>query len=193
LHERLHSYIYSAAVKTYLTGFPYTITPLPLAYPTDSTTYYRENANVRGYQWMLGEALMAIPLYGNDYNDKDTRDIYLPAGKWIDYDNGKVYEGATLLKNFSIPVDKTPLLVGGTGFVVEKVDGKLCGRVYPIGFEGETTFYDKDGKTKSVISIKLKNKVPVIVDRSTGKKIKVQYKRYAYEFVFAPAHNYTIN
>jgi alpha-glucosidase (family GH31 glycosyl hydrolase) len=193
LHDRLHAYIYSAAVKTHLTGFPYTMTPLSLAYPTDSATYYRENAKVRGYQWMLGEALLAIPLYGDDYNKSTSRDVYLPAGKWIDYDNGKVYEGKTMLKGFSIPVEKTPLFVGGTGFVAEKVNGKLLGRIYPVGFEGETEFYDQDGKTRSTILIKIKSaKAPVITDTTTGKRIKSEYKRFAHQFEFIPGHNYTM-
>ncbi len=193
LHERLHPYIYSAVVKTHLTGFPYSMTPLPLAFPTDTATYYRENAKVRGYQWLLGEALLATPLYGNDYSENTTRDIYLPAGKWVDYDSGKVYEGQTLLKNFTIPVDKTPLFVGGTGLVIEKIDGKLMGRIYPIGFKGETVFYSEDGKTKSDFSINIRNdKLPVIIDTSTGKRIKSAYKRYAYEFEFVPGRHYKI-
>lgn len=193
LHDRLHDYIYSAAIKTYLTGFPYTMTPLPLAYPSDPATYYRENDKVRGYQWLLGDALMAIPLYGNDYNQSNTRDVYLPEGKWIDYDNGKLYQGPSLLKDFSIPVDKTPLLVGGTGFVVEKMNDKLMGRIYPVGFSGETVFYDKDGKTKSVISIPgAFDKVTTIKDETTGKKVKVRYNRFAYEFELVPGHNYKV-
>lgn len=146
LHDRLHDYIYSAAVRTYLTGFPYTMTPLPLAYPADSNTYYRENDKVRGYQWLIGDALMAIPLYGNDYGKSNTRNVYLPAGKWIDYDNGKGYQGPVLLKDFSVPVDKTPLLVGGTGFVVEKINEKLYGRIYPVGFKGQTNFTTRTEK-----------------------------------------------
>ena len=194
LHDRLHDYIYSAAVRTYLTGFPYTMTPLPLAYPADSTTYYRGNDKVRGYQWLLGDALMAIPLYGNDYGQSNSRDVYLPGGKWIDYDNGKVYQGPSLLKDFSIPVDKTPLFVGGTGFVVEKINGKLMGRIYPVGFSGETVFYDKDGKTKSVISIKgAFDKVTNVRDETTGKRVKVQYNRFAYEFEFIAGHNYKVD
>ena len=193
LHERLHSYIYSAAVKTYLTGFPYTMTPLPLAYPKDSATYYRENAKVRGYQWLLGEALLAAPLYGDDYDESATRDIYLPKGKWIDYDSGRVYEGQTLLRNFNMPVDKTPLFVGGTGLVIEKIDGKLIGRIYPVGFKGKTEFYDQDGKNKSDFLIKIRNdKSPAITDTSTGKKVRLQYRRHAHEFAFIPGHNYKI-
>jgi alpha-glucosidase (family GH31 glycosyl hydrolase) len=193
LHERLHPYIYSAAVKTYLTGFPYSMTPLPLAYPTDSATYYRENAKVRGYQWLLGEALLAAPMYGDDYEESTTRDIYLPAGKWIDYDSGKMYEGQTLLTNFKIPVDKTPLFVGGTGLVIEKIDGKLIARVYPVGFKGETVFYDQDGKTKSVFSIEIHNdRSPIITNTSTGKRVTPHHRKHAHEFVFVPGHNYKI-
>lgn len=193
LHDRLHPYIYSAAVRTYETGFPYTMTPLPLAYPDDSVTYYRENDKVRGYQWLIGDALMAIPLYGNDYDKSDTRDVYLPTGKWIDYDNGEVYEGPVMLKDFSMPVDKTPLLVGGTGFVVEQENGKLYARIYPVGFMGETVFYDKDGKTKSHISFqKAVDKKPVIVDKTIGHKVKVSNNRFAYEFAFIPGHDYVV-
>ena len=193
LHDRLHSYIYSAAVKTFLSGFPYTMTPLPLAYPADSATYYRENDTVRGYQWLIGDALMAIPLYGNDYNQSNTRNIYLPAGKWIDYDNGNVYQGPSLVQNFNIPVDKTPLLVGGTGFVVEKIDGKLYGRIYPVEFKGETVFYDKDAKTKSLLFIEGPfDKVTTIKDETTGKQVPMEYKRFAFQFRFTPGHNYIV-
>lgn len=193
LHDRLHAYIYSAAIRTYLTGFPYTMTPLPLAYPYDTATYYRENEKVRGYQWLIGDALIAVPLYGNDYATSNTRDIYLPEGKWIDYDNGRVYQGPTTLKNFIIPVDKTPLFVGGTGFVVEKINEKLYGRIYPVGFEGETVFYDKDGKTKSVITIKnFKDKTPSVQDQTTGKNIPVRLNKFAWQFEFIPGHHYLI-
>lgn len=193
LHDRLHPYIYSAAITTYKTGFPYTMTPLPLAYPKDTSTYYRENDKIRGYQWMIGDALMAIPLYGNDYDKGNTRDIYLPKGKWIDYDNGNVYQGPTMLHDFSIPVDKTPLLVGGTGFVVEQRDGALHGRIYSVGYNGKTTFYGKDGTTKSTIFIHVwSGKSPRIIDQTTGNEVRNNYNRFAYEFSFVPGHNYVI-
>lgn len=193
LHDRLHPYIYSAAIRTYLTGFPYTMTPLPLAYSHDPDTYYRENEKVRGYQWLIGDALMAVPLYGNDYAETNSRDIYLPEGKWIDYDNGKVYQGPTTLQDFVIPVDKTPLFVGGTGFIVEKINNKLYGRVYPVGFEGETVFYDKDGKTRTIVIIKGYRKgKPVIRDKTTGAVLPAALVRHAWKFELIPGHNYII-
>jgi len=136
---------------------------------------------------------MAIPLYGDDYAESNTRDVYLPEGKWIDYDNGKVYNGPTTLKNFPIPVDKTPLLVGGSGFVVEKKEGKLYGRIYPVGFEGNTVFYDKDGQTKSEIGIEnFKDKKPVVQDQTAGKNVPVRLNDYAWQFEFIPGHDYLI-
>lgn len=193
LHDRLHPYMYSAAIHTWLSGFPYTMTPLPLAYPDDSMTYYRENAKQRGYQWMIGEALMAVPLYGNDYATAHTRDVYLPAGTWIDYDNGKAYQGPRMLKNFPLPVDKTPLFVGGTGFVVEQEAGKLLGRLYATGFRGETTFYGKDGQTRSRISISYSGAgQPVVRDQTTGQTLPVSRARHAWTFVFTPGHDYQV-
>ena len=67
LHARLHPYIYSNAVKFYRDGYPHTMTPLPIAFPEDANVYYRENSKERGFQWMIGDALMAYPLYGEDY------------------------------------------------------------------------------------------------------------------------------
>ena len=77
------------------------MTPLPLAFPDDPAVYTLENATRRGYQWLIGDALMAIPLYGDDYATAATRDVYLPRGRWIDYDTGVVHEGPTTLSAFA--------------------------------------------------------------------------------------------
>ena len=47
----------------------------------------------RGYEWLIGDSLLATPLYGNDYDTASSRDVYLSAGKWMDYDTGKLYSG----------------------------------------------------------------------------------------------------
>jgi alpha-glucosidase (family GH31 glycosyl hydrolase) len=169
------------------------MTPLPLAYPQDTTTYYRANQTVRGYQWMIGDALLASPLYGNDYATATSRDVYLPEGKWIDYDDGKVYQGPAMLKDFSLPVDKTPLFVGGTGLVVEKVEGKLYGRVYPVGYQGQTVFYASDGKTKSTFTIRGEEAARCTVRDLTAKKaVKTALVRHAWQFELTPGHDYSI-
>ena len=96
---------------------------------------------------------MAYPLYGEDYETAQTRNVYLPEGIWIDYDTGKEYTGPQLLSDFEIPVEKTPLFVGGTGIVIEEIEGELKGRIYPVTNKAQTIFFGKDGDTKSVLSI----------------------------------------
>ena len=73
---------------------------------------------------MIGDALMAYPLYGEDCETAQARNVYLPEGKWIDYDNGREYIGPLLLKDFKIPVEKTPLFVGGTGIIIEEIEAQ---------------------------------------------------------------------
>jgi alpha-glucosidase (family GH31 glycosyl hydrolase) len=154
LHARLHPYIYSAAVDAFETGFPWTLAPLPLVFPDDPRVYGRENATVRGYEWMLGPSLLATPLYGDDYATAESRDVYLPAGKWLDYDTGRAYEGPVLLKGFLLPPGKTPLFVGGKGVLVlrDPKDSGLRATVYPIQAGGSTyRFTHPDATARTTI------------------------------------------
>src|SRR5699024_1842454 len=106
LHDRLQPYIYDAAIDTYESGFPYTLTPLPLAYPDDSNVYGLADTTRRSYQWLIGESLLATPLYGGDYATANSRDVYLPEGTWMEYDSGKMYEGPTTLENIPFRLRK---------------------------------------------------------------------------------------
>ncbi len=192
-HHRLQPFIYSAAIRTYRTGFPYTMTPLPLAFPDDAKVHGRENNRVRGYQWLINDTLLAYPLYGDDYASSNSRDLYLPAGKWIDYDDGTLYQGPKLLKNFAIPLEKTPLFVGGSGVVVEQQDNALVGRLYATGFTGKVPFFGKDGVTQSVIDIKHPvGKSVTVTDTHTQQQVEVTRVRHAYQFRFIAGHNYVV-
>jgi alpha-glucosidase (family GH31 glycosyl hydrolase) len=153
----------------------------------------RENSRKRGFQWMIGDALMAYPLYGEDYETARTRNVYLPEGKWIDYDTGKEYTGPQLLEDFEIPVWKTPLFVGGTGIMIEEMEGELKGRIYPVTSETETVFFGKDGGTESVISIEKPDwEKPEIINLTTESKVEFEKKRFAFEFHFTEGHDYCI-
>lgn len=193
LHDRLHPYIYSNAIRAYHTGYPYTMTPLPLAYPKDKNVYDLANTTRRSYQWLIGDALLAAPLYGNDYEFATTRDIYLPEGKWIDYDTGKKYQGPVTLENFEIPLEKAPLFVGGTGIVVEEIEGQLKGRIYEITQQSETVFYGKDGETQGTIIIDNPNWDAIkILDKTENHEIIFKKRRHAFEFDFKEGHDYKI-
>ena len=192
LHDRLQPYIYSQAQRWYLEGYPWTMAPLPVAFPDDPDVYGRENARVRGYEWMIGDALLAIPLYGNDFETATTRDVYLPPGTWIDYDTGKRYEGPALLKGFELPVGKTPLFVGGSGIIVERKDAGLVVRVYPATSKSQSVFIDPEGK-KSTIEIEVSDWSHPTVAAGAGQKVGASWQRHALEFTMRPGENYRIH
>jgi hypothetical protein len=193
LHDRLHPYIYSQAIRFYHDGFPWSMAPLPIVFPNDPAVHGRENNVDRGYQWMIGDALLATPLYGEDYETANTRNVYLPEGTWMDYDSGEIYRGPLMLENFELPVEKTPLFVGGTGIVVEKGTDGLKARIYPVAQHTSTIFYDKDGETASTISIENPdwNNI-VLTDETSKNRVSGMWIRHAYEFDLTPGHNYTV-
>jgi hypothetical protein len=192
LHDRLHPYIYSAAIDTHRSGFPYTMTPLTLAFPDDPAVYELENTTRRGYQWLIGDALMAIPLYGDDYATAGTRDVYLPRGRWIDYDTGEAYDGPATLKQYPIPVTRTPLLVGGSGLVVERRAGSLVARLYRVTTRGETTFHHQDGRESRVRLEVTTWQDPVVVTRASGAPVPSSDDGKALTFGIEPGVDYVV-
>ena len=194
LHDRLQPYIYSQAIRFYQDGFPWSMAPLPLVFPEDPAVHGRENNVDRGYQWMIGDALLATPLYGEDYETASTRNVYLPEGKWMDYETGKIYKGPVLLENFELALEKAPLFVGGTGIVVEKEFNVLKARIYPFTQSASTVFYNRDGELKSTIEIEDPDwGNPVITDKSDGSQVTYLRVRHAFEFDLIPGHDYVIN
>jgi alpha-glucosidase (family GH31 glycosyl hydrolase) len=195
LHDRLQPYIYSQALRFYLEGYPWTMAPLPVAFPDDQEVYGRENDRVRGYEWMIGDALLATPLYGNDYETANSRDIYLPRGTWIDYDTGTRYSGPRMLKNFSMPPEKTPLFVGGTGITVEKRGSQVLARVYPLGAAAETTIYFRDGQSRirvAAIGSSRLSSNHLSVQTDSGSHPQGAWRRNAFEFIIEPGENYEV-
>ena len=192
LHGRLHPYLYSAAVETHRSGFPHTMTPLPLAFPDDPAVYALENTTRRGYQWLIGDALMAIPLYGDDYATSTTRDVYLPPGRWIEYDTGVVHEGPATLSNFAIPVTRNPLMVGGTGIVVEERGERLLARLYPVSVKSSTVFHHKDGRDTTIqVDVRAWN-APVEVATDGGQHVAAKHDGVALAFPIAPGAKYRV-
>ncbi|MDR3737085.1 MAG: glycoside hydrolase family 31 protein, partial [Acidobacteriaceae bacterium] len=192
-HERLRPYIYSQAVRFIHDGYPWTMTPLPVAFPEEPGVYGRENDTVRGYEWMIGDALLATPLYGNDYATATTRDIYLPGGSWIDYETGERFEGPTLLKSHPIPVEKTPLFVGGTGIVIEQQESGLVARIYPVAKTTETEFWSSDGRSRSAIVLHVSDwKKLRVTDTTTHQAVPCTETRFAMQFLLIAGHSYRV-
>src|SRR3546814_19405008 len=96
---------------------------------------------------MIGESLLASPLYGNDYATATKRDVYLPEGKWIDFETGQSFEGPLTLQDYSFPPEKIPVFVGGKGVLVtrEHTDSSFIATVYPVqAGDFDYTFYYPD-------------------------------------------------
>jgi alpha-glucosidase (family GH31 glycosyl hydrolase) len=191
LHDRLQPYLYSFALRATQDGFPWTMTPLPIAYPEQRATYERENAKVRGYEWLIGDALLATPLYGNDYATAETRDVYLPPGQWMDYDTGKLYQGNTTLTGFALPTAKTPLFVGGSAVVLEKSGKTIVARVYPHAPAGKSVFTLPGAAENTTVTVSHKSAAATMV-LDGGSHAPSRLDRYAWEFAVLPGHAYQV-
>jgi alpha-glucosidase (family GH31 glycosyl hydrolase) len=199
LHARLHPYIYSSAIDAWKTGFPHTMCPLPLLWPDEAEVYELENDKRRGYQWMLGDSLLATPLYGNDFATSTTRDVFIPPGKWMDYQTGELYQGPQILKAFDLPLGKPPLFVGGKGILAVQNDlsGPICAQVYPIAPDDTTWTYNwPDGESTSTIHIdSISNTQTSIEVIDTNLHHAVEYKLKstgAIEFEIDMEHTYIV-
>lgn len=139
-HYEIGPYLHSAAIDSYTTGYPHTLTPLPIAFPQDSATVDLASKSRRQFEWMIGPSLLAAPLLHRKYSSPNQLDIYLPSGKWIDIETGAVYLGPTTLEKFELPLDKIPVFVGGKGVYVSRSGDKapLSAVVFPIATGGST-------------------------------------------------------
>ena len=79
---RLMPYVYAQAKDCTERGLPM-VRALLVEFPDDPGAWLVED------QYMFGSQILVAPLLESG----DSRTVYLPRGKWIDYQSGKVYEG----------------------------------------------------------------------------------------------------
>ncbi|MFJ3902692.1 NPCBM/NEW2 domain-containing protein [Streptomyces sp. NPDC090025] len=150
LHEALLPYIYSHAHRATKTGVGLA-RPLALEYPDDPAAA----SDAAKYEFLSGEDFLVAPVYQNAV-ERDG--IYLPKGTWIDYHNGRTYQGPVTLNDYSAPLDTLPLFVragaavpmwpGGIRSATDRRPGDpIAWDVYP---QGTSSFelYEDDGVTR---------------------------------------------
>jgi len=200
-HDKYAPYIYSAAIDSYNTGYPHTISPLHIAFANDENTYDLISREKKQYQWMLGPSMLATPLFGTDFEKAKSRNVYLPEGKWIDYETGEKFYGPTTLEAYSFPENKIPVFIGGKGVIVSKVNQgskNLNIEIFPIAKGGsEYTFTYIDGETKSTITnnnVGWNPDTMVIYDTTTGKKVNYEYNDTfeSFDFALTPGNSYEL-
>ena len=135
-------YIYSAANTSYKNGV--LMKPLAYEYPDDNNTYEIWD------EYIFGNAFLVAPVYDSTNN----RSVYLPEGKWYDFNNlSNVYEGGRTI-NISVPLDKTPVFVKNNSVYVtgniyqgnekiwnKKLNSELTIHFFP-GSAGDKTEYN---------------------------------------------------
>ena len=177
------------------------MTPLHIAFPGDEKTYDLISREKKQYQWMLGPSMLATPLFGNDYETAMKRDVYLPEGKWIDYETGEKFYGPTTLDAYNFPENKIPIFIGGKGVTVSKVSQEtenLNIEVFPISTDGSKyTYTYVDGKTVSTITNNNGGWNPetmVIIDTTTDEIVQFRYNDSlgSFEFALTPGNNYEL-
>lgn len=200
-HSTYAPYIYDAALKSFETGYPTSMTPLYIAYPEDTATYNMINSTNRMYEWMLGESILATPLFGTDHQSATSRDVYLPEGKWIQYDTGEVFVGPITLKDREAPIDQMPAFVGGKGILVgEDMEnkGNYFIEVFPIAEKGSVYDYTFiDGTTRSTVAANMDGFNPaslVVTDTTDNKTVEftVNEVNRAVRFDYKPGHSYKL-
>ncbi|SDT49477.1 GDSL-type esterase/lipase family protein [Jiangella sp. DSM 45060] len=201
-HDALHPYVYDAVLDGHATGYPSAMTPLPVAYPDDPATYGLVNDETRQYEWMFGESLLAAPVFGADFDTAQTRDVYLPEGRWIDYSTGAVFDGPRTLEDYAVGTDRVPAFVGGKGVLVTRdrsEAGDVTGftaEVYPVARASRYEW--TDGAADSTILNANTGWDPAalrIADRTTGEAVpfEVDDVTGAFRFAFEPGHDYVLS
>ncbi len=99
LRYRLMPYIYSAAVDAARTGAPM-MRALCVDHPDDPAAWQAD------LEYLLGTDLLVAPMISAD----GVRDVYLPAGRWVDHWTGDIHDGGRHIR-VAPPLDRIPLFV----------------------------------------------------------------------------------
>ncbi|TDD65556.1 alpha-xylosidase [Jiangella aurantiaca] len=99
LRYHLLPYLYTYGVISAESGLPI-MRPLVLEFPDDPATHAID------LQYLLGRELMVAPVF----NPEGVRDVYFPAGGWVDYWTREVLEGPGY-RTVEAPLERLPLYV----------------------------------------------------------------------------------
>lgn len=183
LKSELMPYIYTAAQEA-VTGKPL----MRAMFLDDPNPYTLGKATE--YQFMCGPYFLVAPIYKETRMDKQGNDIrngiYLPEGEWVDYFNGKVYQGGRIINEFDAPYWKLPVFVKRGAIIpmvnpnnnVSQIDNtNRIFELYPYG-KSDYSLYDDDGKTElyrigehattHIHSSLIKDRLTVNIDKTEG-------------------------
>ncbi|BCM88906.1 alpha-xylosidase BoGH31A [Abditibacteriota bacterium] len=141
LRYRLIPYLYTLADETTRTGAPI-MRPMLLEFPNDPRTEDMRD------QWLLGARLLTAPIL----TQGGKRDVYLPEGKWYDFNTSAPIDGNQTL-HVTAPLDVIPMYMRAgsilpLGPIMQSttlgVPDPLEVRVYP-GADATFSLYEDEG------------------------------------------------
>lgn len=147
LKYSLLPYIYTYAREAHDLGLPI-MRPMVMEFPTDTETYSLDT------QFMFGEEMLVAPVVKKSAR---SRNLYLPEGTWIDFNDKKSEFGGEQWMTVDAPLSKIPIFVR-KGSIIPRMPVMNYTReqeTYPITFEvfpaieGESAdfcLYEDDGE-----------------------------------------------
>jgi alpha-D-xyloside xylohydrolase len=161
LRYRLLPYIYSHAYSATKTGLPM-IRAMVLEFQNDPSTHNLQD------QYMFGDAFLVAPVC----NPVNKRGVYLPEGKWHEYESGKEYAGPDTL-HVEPPLDVLPLYVRDNSiipmgpdiaYIEEKPFSPITLDIW-LSSEAQCTLYDDDERahTQEIVTCRASRKGSQIV------------------------------
>ncbi len=148
LRYRLIPYIYSLYYENHLNGTPI-MRPLFWHYPSDDRAYEIND------EYLFGENMLIAPVLEGQ---KNFRKVYLPQGRWYDFDYDYLYEGGKEYEVYA-PQNRIPVFVKAGAVIpmspevtnTRQIDFKrLEALIYPNG-RSEGCIYADDGITDNYL------------------------------------------
>ena len=140
--------------------------------------------------------MLAAPLYGEDYATATTRNIYLPSGRWMDFDTGTMYSGGQTLKAVGMPTGKTPLFIGGSGVTLEELGGTVVAVVYSVAINAKSILTLPASEQAFTVSVQgppaASKWRDVTVTDSKGKTVVVKAQGFGFSFVPRAGETYIV-
>ncbi len=169
LRYSLMPYIYSYEQKALEKGVGL-VKPLVFDYPNDANVANDSDA------WMFGDWLLAAPV---TERYQTTKWIYLPAGTWIDYFTGLVYQGGQYVE-YAVNGESwtdVPLFIKqgaiiptqkALNYTSEEAISEITLDIFPSGAQSSFQLYDDDGSSYDYESGEYYKQTVTAQDRGTA-------------------------
>jgi len=179
-------YIYNAFHQTATTGMPM-MRALVLEYPDDPATYNLSD------EYLFGDDLLVAPIISPTTTE---RQVYLPAGQWINLSNGSTQAGGQTV-TVHADEDALPLFARAGGVLFRApvmqntrawATAALTYEVFPGPAPSTRTYYEDDGHSFAYQHGDFRERSITVTPQAAGVEVQIGAPRGAYHPAHAPSH-----